>query len=123
MLKKNLALYFVTPEIGEDTETWELLVRQAVIGGATIIQIRDKICSAQKMMAMARKIHPFLKKRGVPLLINDRVDIAHAIGADGVLNSSIIRVQIWTGLLFCSYEIERMGKKARSELPDGMAMV
>lgn len=93
LLLNNPTLYFVTPEIGENIEKWENIIYNAVLGGVKILQIRDKICSAQTMIAAARRIHPFLKKRGVPLLINDRVDIAHAIHADGVhLGQSDVKV-------------------------------
>ena len=86
-------LYFVTPEIGENVEKWLTVIQQAVLGGATIVQIRDKKCSAQKMVETARRIHPFLRNKGVSLLINDRVDIAHAINADGVhLGQSDLKV-------------------------------
>lgn len=86
-------LYFVTPEIGENVEKWEAVIQKAVIGGVKIVQIRDKNCSAQKMAKVARQIHPFLKSKGVHLLINDRVDIAHAINADGVhLGQSDLKV-------------------------------
>jgi thiamine-phosphate pyrophosphorylase len=86
-------LYFVSPEIGEDIEKWITLIQQAVLGGVEIVQIRDKRGSAQKIIAAARRISPFLKKHGVPLLINDRVDIAHAVGADGVhLGQSDLKV-------------------------------
>ncbi len=77
-------LYFVTPEIGGDWQSWERVVQEAVLGGAQIVQIRDKRGSSEKMVEAAVKLHPFLKKRGVPLIINDRVDVALQSGADGV---------------------------------------
>jgi thiamine-phosphate pyrophosphorylase len=59
-------------------------VEQAVAGGATIIQLRDKSSDAGKLVETARALMRALKGTGVPLLINDRVDIALASGADGV---------------------------------------
>lgn len=78
------SLYFVTPEIGEDLENWIILIKETVLGGATMVQIRDKSSHARKILTAARAVQPFLKQRGVPLLINDRADIAHALGAEGV---------------------------------------
>jgi thiamine-phosphate pyrophosphorylase len=59
-------------------------VEQAVAGGATIIQLRDKSSDARMLIETARALMRALKGSGVPLLINDRVDIALASGADGV---------------------------------------
>lgn len=93
MLVADPILYFVTPEIGENVEKWKAIVLQAAYGGVKIVQIRDKRSSAQKMIHIAREIHPFLRNRGVFLLINDRVDIAHAVEADGVhLGQSDLKV-------------------------------
>lgn len=52
--------------------------------GATIIQYRDKHASTRRMIEQARLIAQALKGTGVPLVINDRVDVALAAGADGV---------------------------------------
>lgn len=92
-LTDHPTLYLVTTEIGEDIEKWETRIVQAIAGGVKIVQIRDKVCSAQKLIAAARKIHPLLKIRGIPLIINDRVDIAYALKADGVhLGQSDLKV-------------------------------
>jgi thiamine-phosphate pyrophosphorylase len=60
------------------------LVRQAVAGGATLIQYRDKHAEGHRLVELARALKEALKDTGVPLLINDRVDVALAAGADGV---------------------------------------
>jgi len=60
------------------------LVRQAVAGGATLIQYRDKNADGRGLVELARALKEALVVTGVPLLINDRVDIALAAGADGV---------------------------------------
>lgn len=52
--------------------------------GATIIQYRDKHASTRRMIEQARLIAQALRGTGVPLVINDRVDVALAAGADGV---------------------------------------
>lgn len=77
-------LYLVTGEIGDNVQKWKEIVEKAVCGGVTMVQLRDKKCSHQTMIKAAKIILPFLKARGVPLLINDRVDIACIVKADGV---------------------------------------
>jgi thiamine-phosphate pyrophosphorylase len=60
------------------------LTRLVVAGGATLIQLRDKLGSTRRMIEEARAIMSVLAGSGVPLVINDRVDVALAAGADGV---------------------------------------
>jgi len=60
------------------------VVAQAVEGGVNIVQIREKTLSTRAFIEEARVIQAFLKPKGIPLLINDRLDVALAIGADGV---------------------------------------
>lgn len=60
------------------------LVAQAVAGGATLIQYRDKTSGTRTMVETARSLKKALAGSGVPLLINDRVDVALAAEADGV---------------------------------------
>ena len=60
------------------------LARMVVAGGATLIQLRDKYGSTRRMIEEARAIHAVLAGTGVPLVVNDRADVALAAGADGV---------------------------------------
>lgn len=60
------------------------LVRAAVKGGATLIQYRDKSGETRAMTDRVRALKVALAGSGVPLLVNDRVDVALAAGADGV---------------------------------------
>jgi thiamine-phosphate pyrophosphorylase len=60
------------------------LTRMVVAGGATLIQYRDKHSGTRRMIEEARAIHRVLADTGVPLVINDRVDVALAVGAGGV---------------------------------------
>lgn len=60
------------------------LTRLVVAGGATLIQLRDKKGATRQMIEQARAIKAVLHGTGVPLVINDRVDVALAAGADGV---------------------------------------
>ena len=93
-------LYFVTPEISEDLYTWIHLVKEAVLGGASFVQIRDKTNSARRVIEAAKGLQPFLKEQKAYLMINDRVDIAHAVQADGVhLGQSDLRISEARALL------------------------
>ena len=56
----------------------------AARNGATLLQYRDKNSPTRLMVERARAIHATLKGTGVPLLVNDRVDVALAAGVDGV---------------------------------------
>jgi thiamine-phosphate pyrophosphorylase len=60
------------------------LTRLVVAGGATLVQLRDKHGSTRAMIEAARAVKAVLAGSGVPLVINDRVDVALAAGADGV---------------------------------------
>ncbi|CAG9463330.1 unnamed protein product [Pedinophyceae sp. YPF-701] len=59
-------------------------VRRAVEGGATIIQLREKEAGGGDFVRQARAALAVCRAHGVPLIINDRVDVALAVGADGV---------------------------------------
>jgi thiamine-phosphate pyrophosphorylase len=60
------------------------LGRDVVAGGATIVQLRDKHGSTRRLIEETRAIKAALASSGVPVLVNDRVDVALAAGADGV---------------------------------------
>ena len=60
------------------------LGRAVVAGGATLIQLRDKHGSTRRLIDETRAIKAALGSSGVPVLVNDRVDVALAAGADGV---------------------------------------
>jgi thiamine-phosphate pyrophosphorylase len=60
------------------------LARAVAAGGATLVQLRDKAHDTGRMVAEARALKAALAPFGVPLIVNDRVDVALAAGADGV---------------------------------------
>jgi thiamine-phosphate pyrophosphorylase len=60
------------------------LGREVVAGGATLVQLRDKHGSTRRLIEETRAIKTALAGTGVPVLVNDRVDVALAAGADGV---------------------------------------
>ena len=70
------------------------VVQSAVKGGATMVQLREKHCDTRDFVELARNLKKHLAQAGVPLLINDRVDVALACGADGVhVGQSDMKVQ------------------------------
>jgi thiamine-phosphate pyrophosphorylase len=82
-MRVDLRLYaLVDPEhaLGRDPAVLARLVAQ---GGATLVQLRDKHGDTRVMLARARAIKAVLAPLNVPLLINDRIDVALAAGADG----------------------------------------
>ena len=60
------------------------LARRCAEGGATLVQLRDKVRETRAMIEEARAIKQALSPFGVPLVVNDRADVALAAGADGV---------------------------------------
>ena len=56
----------------------------AIRGGADVLQLRDKTASPRKFLEEAECLLSVTRRAGIPLIINDRVDVAHAVGADGV---------------------------------------
>lgn len=56
----------------------------AIRGGADVIQLREKAASTRQLLDDAQRLLPLTRRAGLPLIINDRVDVAKAAGADGV---------------------------------------
>lgn len=83
---KNLdtTLYFITDSTGFTEEEFLVRVEQALRGGVTILQLREKEKSTREYIELAKKVHNLTKKYDVPLIIDDRVDVALAIDAEGV---------------------------------------
>ncbi|KAI1492095.1 TMP-TENI-domain-containing protein [Biscogniauxia mediterranea] len=84
--KVDYSLYLVTdstPAILGDRDLGEV-VEAALKGGVTCVQYRDKTGDTGALVAAARRLHGITRRYGVPLLINDRVDVALAVGCEGV---------------------------------------
>ena len=80
----DLSLYLVTdPEMTARRGLVET-VAAAVEGGVTMVQLRHKNGPARMVVEAGRALHALLAPRGIPLIVNDRIDVAHAIGAEGV---------------------------------------
>jgi thiamine-phosphate pyrophosphorylase len=80
----DLRLYAIVDPENSGGKTLADLARQVAEGGTTLVQLRDKLSDTRPFIEHAKAVQAALGSRRVPLLINDRVDVALAIGADGV---------------------------------------
>ena len=78
------SLYFITDSTNYSEEEFLRRVEQALLGGATLVQLREKEKSTREYIELAEKVHAITKRYNVPLIIDDRVDVALAIDAEGV---------------------------------------
>ncbi len=83
-MKPDYSLYLVTDRMRMSTKALDKAVEQAVIGGCTMVQLREKEISSLDFYALALEIKKITDRYGIPLIINDRIDIAMAAGATGV---------------------------------------
>ena len=83
-IEKQLRLYLVTDRplcLGRELE-W--IVSEAVRGGVTMVQLREKDANTREFVALGLRLKELLAPLGVPLIINDRIDVALAVDADGI---------------------------------------
>lgn len=84
MKAEDLRLYLVTDRDLSLGRSLEEIVSEAVAGGVTMVQLREKDAPTGEFVSLACKLKKLLSPLGVPLIINDRVDVALAVDADGV---------------------------------------
>jgi thiamine-phosphate pyrophosphorylase len=82
--KIDYTLYLVTDRELMTAASIEECAEQAILGGCTVIQLREKTASSNEFYQTALKVREVTARLGVALIINDRVDIALAVDADGV---------------------------------------
>ena len=80
----NYTLYLSTDRRLMTTDKLEEAVELAIQGGVTVVQLREKDCTSREFYEEAEKVKAITDAYEIPLLINDRLDIALAVGADGV---------------------------------------
>ncbi len=80
----DYSLYLVTDRSLSKGRATAEVVRAAVAGGVTCVQLREKACGTREFLDEARAVKGVLQGTGVPLIVNDRVDVALAVGAEGV---------------------------------------
>ena len=84
MIKFDPSLYFITDSAKYTEEEFLYRVEETLNGGVTLMQLREKEKSTREYIELANKVHNISKKYNVPLIIDDRVDVALAIDAEGV---------------------------------------
>lgn len=80
----DYTLYVITDRTIMSSPTIEDSVTQAILGGCTIVQLREKNISSKEFFETAKRVREVTILYNIPLIINDRVDIALAVDADGV---------------------------------------
>lgn len=96
----DTSLYFITDSTNLSEQEFLRRTEAALQGGVTFLQLREKEKSTREYLALAEKVHALTGKYGVPLIIDDRVDIALAVDAEGVhLGQSDMPVRIARKLL------------------------
>lgn len=80
------SLYLVTDSSEAILGNKNLLtvVENAIRGGVKVVQLREKHLGVEKFIELGREMHKLTRSYGIPLLINDRVDVAQAVGCEGV---------------------------------------
>ena len=84
MKELDLQLYFITDSTGYEEKKFLDQIEQAILGGVTFLQLREKEKSTRAYIELAEKVHQITKRYKIPLIIDDRVDVAMAIDAEGV---------------------------------------
>ena len=80
----NTELYFITDSTPYDREEFLFRVEEALKGGVTLMQLREKNRTTREYIELAEAVHEISKRYNVPLIIDDRVDVMLAVDAEGV---------------------------------------
>ena len=80
----DFGLYLVTDRNLAGSRSLESVIEAAIRGGVTAVQLREKNLPTREFIALARRVRNVAEPRGIPLIINDRLDVALAVGAEGV---------------------------------------
>ena len=86
MIKEDIdySVYLVTDSRDKSEEEFLAIIEEAIKGGTSIVQLREKTASTKDFYELALKVKEITSRYDVPLLINDRIDIALAIDSEGV---------------------------------------
>lgn len=80
----DTSLYFITDSTGFGEDEFLYRTEEALKGGVTLLQLREKDKTTREYISLAKKVHCLTEKYNIPLIIDDRVDVAMAVGAEGV---------------------------------------
>ena len=81
---RSWKLYAITCPERLDGRLLARVAEQAILGGADVVQLRDKKAGDEELLRQAKALLPVTRRHGVPLIINDRLEVAKRCGADGV---------------------------------------
>ena len=81
---KRAGLYLVTSEVMSEGRTTREIVKAALLGGVKLIQLREKGLSGKELFELAKDVRAMTAAAGALLIINDGLDVAMGVGADGV---------------------------------------
>jgi thiamine-phosphate pyrophosphorylase len=96
----DLKLYLVTDRRWLGERSLSSALEEAIQGGVTVVQLREKDVSSREFLTIAQEVKEVACRYNVPLIINDRIDIAFACGADGIhLGSSDLPVSVARAIL------------------------
>ncbi|MFN2226536.1 MAG: thiamine phosphate synthase [Anaerolineae bacterium] len=84
MTEVDWALTVITDRRTAGSRSILEVVRAAIRGGATVVQLREKEATTRQMIELGRALHEITRAAGVPLIVNDRLDVALAIEAEGL---------------------------------------
>lgn len=84
MKKLDTTMYFITDSTNLSEDEFLFRVEEACKGGVTLIQLREKDRTTREYISLAQKVHTITQSYSVPLIIDDRVDVALAVDAEGV---------------------------------------
>ncbi|MBQ7980576.1 MAG: thiamine phosphate synthase [Oscillospiraceae bacterium] len=84
MKKLDTTMYFITDSTSFGEDEFLFRVEEACKGGVTLIQLREKDRTTREYISLAQKVHKITQRYDIPLIIDDRVDVALAIDAEGV---------------------------------------
>ena len=84
MKKLDTTMYFITDSTNYSEAEFLRRIEEACKGGVTLLQLREKDKTTRAYLSLAEKVHTITMRYDIPLIIDDRVDIALAINAEGV---------------------------------------
>ena len=80
----DTTMYFITDSTGFSEEEFLYRTEEACKGGVTLLQLREKDKTTREYITLAEKVHESTQRYSIPLIIDDRVDVALAVNAEGV---------------------------------------
>lgn len=84
MKNVDWSVYVITDRRAARGRSLVEVVRAAIAGGATVVQLREKEAGTREMIELGQTLHEITRAAGIPLIVNDRVDVALALDAEGV---------------------------------------